>query len=74
MLLPAEVRSEMLERDDQFAGRQAMRLSFVLPRGSYATLVLKRLALAEEDPSSGQQPSASAGPSEETVSKGATEV
>jgi tRNA pseudouridine13 synthase len=74
LLLPAEVRSEMLERDDQFAGREAMRLSFVLPRGAYATLVLKRLALAEDSPSPGRQPSATAGQRGETGSKSASEA
>jgi tRNA pseudouridine13 synthase len=46
LLNPTEIDSEVIEIDERFPGRTAMRLSFVLPPGTYATLVLKSLNLA----------------------------
>jgi tRNA pseudouridine13 synthase len=56
LLHPTEVHSEVIEIDDRFPGRKAMRLSFVLPPGTYATLVLKGLKLAADGTSRRVQP------------------
>jgi tRNA pseudouridine13 synthase len=44
LLFPEEVSCSPPEEDDRFPKRQKMVVSFTLPRGSYATLVLKALA------------------------------
>jgi tRNA pseudouridine13 synthase len=44
LLFPEEVSCSPAEDDDRFPKRQKMVVSFTLPRGSYATLVLKTLA------------------------------
>jgi len=44
LLFPEEVACSTAEDDDRFPKRQKMVVSFTLPRGSYATLVLKALA------------------------------
>jgi tRNA pseudouridine13 synthase len=62
LLFPADVISHVIEDDDQFAGRQATRVSFTLPPGSFATLVLKRLSLPD-----GDQPTPQSGPSQVPV-------
>ncbi len=43
LLFPADLVCGQPEPDERFAGRQKMTISFTLPRGSYATLVLKAL-------------------------------
>lgn len=50
LLFPGEISPAQLEPDDQFPGRQAARLAFSLPSGSYATLVLKSLVPDSEFP------------------------
>lgn len=47
LLHPADVGSGEVEEDERFPGRHAVRVSFTLPRGTFATLVLKRLRLGE---------------------------
>lgn len=44
LLFPKEMSCSPPEEDDRFSKRQKMVVSFTLPRGSYATLVLKVLA------------------------------
>jgi tRNA pseudouridine13 synthase len=44
LLFPQDTSASLPEPDDLFPGRQRMTLAFILPRGSYATLVLKALA------------------------------
>ena len=51
LIHPVDVASEMLLDDDVFPGRHAVRLTFTLPAGAFATLVLKRLSLMDENPS-----------------------
>ena len=41
VVVPEDVSAASLD-DDRHAGRQAVRLTFTLPRGSYATMVVKR--------------------------------
>ena len=41
LLLPEDVRVDSPASDDRFPGRFALRTRFTLPRGGYATLVLK---------------------------------
>jgi tRNA pseudouridine13 synthase len=43
LLFPEEASITGPETDERFPGRQSMMASFTLPRGSYATLVLKAL-------------------------------
>jgi tRNA pseudouridine13 synthase len=43
LLFPQQISASPPEPDDLFPGRQEMTLSFTLPRGSYATLVIKAL-------------------------------
>jgi tRNA pseudouridine13 synthase len=45
LLFPQDASASLPEPDDLFPGRQRMTLAFILPRGSYATLVLKALAM-----------------------------
>jgi tRNA pseudouridine13 synthase len=40
---PMELRVRPAEQDNEFRGRKMLRLSFGLPRGAYATMVLRRL-------------------------------
>ena len=58
LLHPTEVDSEVIKTDDRFPGRMAMRLSFVLPPGTYATLVLKSLNLTANGSTRRVQPPA----------------
>ena len=44
LLLPTDTSSEQPETDDLFPGRHKLTVTFVLPPGSYATLVLKGLS------------------------------
>lgn len=48
ILQPADVASDDVQDDDQFPGRQALRVRFTLPPGAFATLVLKRLTLSDD--------------------------
>jgi tRNA pseudouridine13 synthase len=43
LCLPVNLRSQV-EPDERHRGRQALALAFELPRGSYATLIVKRIA------------------------------
>ena len=45
LLFPEETSCSPPEDDDRFQGRQKMLVSLTLPRGSYATLALKALAV-----------------------------
>jgi tRNA pseudouridine13 synthase len=54
LLFPADVVSHVIEDDDEYVGRQATRVSFTLPPGSFATLVLKRLSLPDDNQSTPQ--------------------
>jgi tRNA pseudouridine13 synthase len=47
LLHPTDVTSDEVQEDDQFPGRRAIRIHFSLPRGAFATLVLKRLSQEE---------------------------
>jgi len=40
---PMDLRVRPAEQDNEFRGRKMLRLSFGLPRGAYATMVLRRL-------------------------------
>lgn len=48
LMHPEYLRAAPAERDDLYRERQKMRVRFTLPRGQYATLVLKRLLAAVE--------------------------
>ncbi|RMH02799.1 MAG: tRNA pseudouridine(13) synthase TruD [Planctomycetota bacterium] len=48
-MLPQHLRAAPAERDDVCRKGHKMRLRFTLPRGRYATLVAKRLALPESE-------------------------
>ena len=43
LVRPLELRVRPAEQDNEFRGRKMLRLSFGLPRGAYATMVLRRL-------------------------------
>lgn len=45
LMIPRELRIHAGD-DDMYAGRQRVTLQFVLPRGSYATILVKRLTAA----------------------------
>lgn len=45
LLFPQEVVWLGEETDDRFPGKRKVRLAFFLPRGSYATLLLKALTM-----------------------------
>jgi tRNA pseudouridine13 synthase len=45
LLFPQAPSASPLEPDDRFPDRHKLTLTFTLPRGSYATLVLKALSL-----------------------------
>ena len=45
LLFPQEASASVPEPDDRFPGWQKLSLAFTLPRGSYATVVIKALAL-----------------------------
>jgi tRNA pseudouridine13 synthase len=47
LVFPAAISVATPERDDRIANRQKLIVSFALPRGSYATLVLKCANLAQ---------------------------
>ena len=42
---PSEVSSTEIE-DDMYRGQRALRLAFSLPRGCYATILVKRITSA----------------------------
>ena len=44
LLIPTDTSAEQPDDDDLFPGRQKMTINFVLPPGSYATLVLEAIA------------------------------
>ncbi len=48
LLQPADVVVDPVQNDERFPGRLALRLSFTLPPGAFATLVLKRLSLEDK--------------------------
>lgn len=48
LLFPTEIAVQAPQQDDRFPGRQQMQVSFTLPRGAFATLVLRRLAYGLE--------------------------
>jgi tRNA pseudouridine13 synthase len=50
LLNPGNLTIDPAQDDTLFPGRQALRLSFTLPSGSYATLVVKRLGLGQDGP------------------------
>ncbi|MBL7008905.1 MAG: tRNA pseudouridine(13) synthase TruD [Planctomycetes bacterium] len=52
LMMPEYLRAAPAERDELHAKRSKMRLRFTLPRGHYATLVAKRLAMptSADDP------------------------
>ena len=67
---PLELRVRPAEQDNEFRGRKMLRLSFGLPRGASATMVLRRLV----GPSSGESrrpPRAAASVASEGVPEGA---
>jgi tRNA pseudouridine13 synthase len=43
LVIPADLEATSPQPDDQYAGQQKITLTFFLPRGSYATLLIKRL-------------------------------
>jgi tRNA pseudouridine13 synthase len=45
LLFPQDLATSPPEPDDRFPGRHKLTLTFTLPRGSYATLVIKTLSL-----------------------------
>jgi tRNA pseudouridine13 synthase len=45
LLFPQELSASSPEPDDRFPGRNKLTLAFTLPRGSYATLVIKALSV-----------------------------
>jgi tRNA pseudouridine13 synthase len=45
LLFPQDPSTSLPEPDDRFPGRHKLTLTFTLPRGSYATLVIKTLSL-----------------------------
>jgi tRNA pseudouridine13 synthase len=47
LLVPENVRSEVFS-DDLHRNKQAIRLAFELPKGSYATILVKRITEAAE--------------------------
>ena len=46
LVLPEGLRASEPESDDLYKGKKKMTLSFFLPRGSYATILLKRIGMA----------------------------
>lgn len=50
---PLDLRVRPAEQDNEFRGRKMLRLSFGLPRGAYATMVLRRLVGPGSDGSHG---------------------
>ena len=46
LVLPEGLRASEPESDDLYHGKKKMTLSFFLPRGSYATILLKRIGMA----------------------------
>jgi tRNA pseudouridine13 synthase len=47
LLHPTDIACGNPQKDELFPGRRAIRLSFTLPPGTFATLVLKRLSLVD---------------------------
>ncbi|MDK2887451.1 MAG: tRNA pseudouridine13 synthase [Thermoanaerobacter sp.] len=45
IVFPGDLRLEPAEPDDLYPGRQKIRLFFRLPRGSYGTMLIKRLTM-----------------------------
>jgi tRNA pseudouridine13 synthase len=54
IVVPEGLRASAAEKDDRYPGKMKMALKFFLPRGSYATILLKRIGMAfpsrREDP------------------------
>jgi len=46
VVVPEDLAVSAGSADELYPGRQKVALSFFLPRGSYATLLIKRLLLA----------------------------
>jgi tRNA pseudouridine13 synthase len=46
LVVPQELSASAPEEDDLYPGKKKMTLRFFLPRGSYATILVKRIALA----------------------------
>ncbi|MGD9101853.1 MAG: tRNA pseudouridine(13) synthase TruD [Anaerolineae bacterium] len=47
LLHPTDVACDKAQKDDHFTGRQALRFSFSLPRGAFATWVLRTLGVTD---------------------------
>jgi tRNA pseudouridine13 synthase len=45
VVTPERLRASPLEPDEIYPGRQKLVLSFFLPPGAYATMLIKRLSL-----------------------------
>ena len=46
IVMPEDLRASEAVDDELYSGKKRMTLSFFLPRGSYATILIKRIALA----------------------------
>ncbi len=46
LVVPEGLRASAAEKDDRYPGKMKMALKFFLPRGSYATILLKRIGMA----------------------------
>jgi tRNA pseudouridine13 synthase len=49
LLFPADAVLHAIDEDDEYLGRWVARVSFTLPRGAFATLVIKRLDLPDHE-------------------------
>ncbi|MCG0278834.1 MAG: tRNA pseudouridine(13) synthase TruD [Thermanaeromonas sp.] len=47
IVIPYDLKIEPPEADDLYPGKQKLRLSFTLPRGSYGTMLIKRLTMPD---------------------------
>jgi tRNA pseudouridine13 synthase len=72
LLLPQDFRLGSIEEDELNRGRKKMTLEFFLPRGGYATLIVKRLQAAGStgDGSARLPP---VGPGDDTPDRGGVE-
>ena len=55
LVFPGETTAGQADRDDAAPGRYKLTVSFVLPPGSYATLLLKGIAGSSEQRAGGEQ-------------------
>ncbi|MGO9411065.1 MAG: tRNA pseudouridine(13) synthase TruD [Spirochaetia bacterium] len=46
LVIPEDLNASDFEEDDLYPGKRKMTVRFFLPRGSYATILIKRIALA----------------------------